>query len=116
MSKRIIIFLILSCLTLFYFAYDNYKDKKTAQKELISLADKIKQLEQKTESDNKIIEQKEQEKVALENLSTERQEKIDELLKNNDCANQFIPNDISDSMYNRAKSLRKSSDTSKPVK
>ena len=65
---------------------------------------------------NQIIADNEQSKRELENQSIERQEQINEELKDIDCANQFVPIPVSNSMYNRAKNLRQPADTSKSIK
>ncbi|WP_170110848.1 hypothetical protein [Frischella perrara] len=77
---------------------------------------KLLQLENNAIKQNKIITENENATRELENTSQEQQEKINELLKNNDCADQPVPVSISNSLYNRAKSLRQSTDTSKPAK
>ncbi|MFQ0995475.1 hypothetical protein ACGH6Q_10745 [Gilliamella sp. BG2] len=99
-----------------YFGYSNYQEKKRLQKDKAELFGKIEQLEQNIAKNNQIIADNEQSKRELENQSLERQERINEQLKNNDCANQFVPVSISSSLYNRAKGLRQSTDTSKPIK
>ena len=71
------------------------------------------QLQQTIERNNQIIAANEQSKRELENQSISRQEQINEQLKDNDCANQFVPMSISGSLYNRAKSLRESANSSK---
>jgi Tfp pilus assembly protein PilE len=99
-----------------YFGYSNYQEKKLLQKDNAELFGKIEQLEQNIAKNNQIIADNEQSKRELENQSIERQEQINEQLKNNDCANQFVPVSVSNSLYNRAKSLRQSTDTGKSIK
>jgi cell division protein FtsB len=96
-----------------YFGYSNYQEKKQLQKDNAELFGKIEQLNQSIAKNNQIIADNEQSKRELENQSIERQEQINEQLKNNDCASQFVPVSVSNSLYNRAKSLRQSTDTSK---
>ncbi|OCG66588.1 hypothetical protein A9G41_12275 [Gilliamella sp. Nev5-1] len=88
------------------------KDKEAIQKTNDELLGKIEQLNQNIAKNNQIIADNEQSKRELENQSLERQERINEQLKNNDCANERVPSVISNSLYNRAKSLRQSVDTS----
>ncbi len=80
---------------------------------MTELSPQMQQLQQTIERNNQIIAANEQSKRELENQSIERQEQINEQLKNNDCASQFVPMSISGSLYNRAKSLRESANSSK---
>ena len=80
---------------------------------MTELSPQMQQLQQTIERNNQIIAANEQSKRELENQSISRQEQINEQLKNNDCANQFVPMSISGSLYNRAKSLRESANSSK---
>nr|WP_179854616.1 hypothetical protein [Gilliamella apicola] len=95
-----------------HFGYNNYHEKKRLQIENAELFGKIEQLEQSIAKNNQIIADNEQSKRELENESIKRQEQINEQLKNNNCANEYVPVSIADSLYNRAKSLRQSVDTS----
>lgn len=90
-----------------YVIFDLYQDKNSAQKEVQMLTDKISQLEQVISKNNQIIADNELSKRELENQSIERQEQINEQLKENDCANRFVPMPVSASLYNRAKNIRK---------
>ena len=96
-----------------YFAYQCFEDEQTAKQKMTELSSQMQQLQQTIERNNQIIAANEQSKRELENQSISRQEQINEQLKDNDCANQFVPMSISGSLYNRAKSLRQSTDTSK---
>ncbi|OCG48063.1 hypothetical protein A9G35_02200 [Gilliamella sp. Choc5-1] len=110
-------FLILICFAFaVHFGYNNYQEKKQLQKDKAELFGKIEQLNQRIAKNNQIISDNEQSKRELENQSLERQEQINEQLKNNDCANERVPSVISNSLYNRAKGLRQSTDTSKSIK
>ena len=80
---------------------------------MTELSPQMQQLQQTIERNNQIIAANEQSKRELENQSISRQEQINEQLKDNDCANQFVPMSISGSLYNRAKSLRESANSSK---
>jgi len=108
--------IVVSFVLICYFGYNNYQDKKQLEQDKLELIGKIEQLQQTIVKNNQIIINNEQSKRELENTSQEQQEKINELLKNNDCADQPVPVSISNSLYNRAKSLRQSTDTSKPAK
>ena len=106
--------IVLLVITVFasYFAYQCYEDEQTAKQKMTELSSQMQQLQQTIEKNNQIIADNEQSKRELENQSAERQEQINEQLKDNDCASQFVPMPISGSLYNRAKSLRESTDTS----
>ncbi|OCG04277.1 hypothetical protein A9G15_04035 [Gilliamella apis] len=101
-----VIFVLIS-----YFGYNNYQERKQLKKEKSELSEKIEQLQQTIEKNNQIIADNEQSKRELENQSIERQEQINEQLKDNGCASQFVPMPISGSLYNRAKNLRESTNT-----
>ncbi|AJA44507.1 uncharacterized protein DUF2570 [Frischella perrara] len=91
-----------------YFIYQLYQSNQAYKKENAKLLNEIHQLQQKIINDNKIIVQNEAKKQELENQSLELQEKLDELLKDIPCANQYVPNDIANRLYSRAKSIRQS--------
>ena len=107
-----IILLIIVIFSL-YFAYQCFEDEQTAKQKMTELSSQMQQLQQTVEKNNQIIAANEQSKRELENQSISRQEQIYEQLKDNDCANQFVPMSISGSLYNRAKSLRESANSSK---
>jgi len=96
-----------------HIGYNNYQARKQLKKDKLELTNRINELQQTIEKNNQIIADNEQLKRQLENQSISRQEQINEQLKNNDCANQFVPMSISGSLYNRAKSLRESANSSK---
>jgi MFS superfamily sulfate permease-like transporter len=104
--------IICSALLPVYFGYNNYHEKKRLQIENAELFGKIERLNQSIAKNNQIIADNERNKRDLENQSLERLEQINEQLKNNHCANEYVPVSVADSMYNRAKSLRQSADTS----
>lgn len=108
--------IVVSFVLAVYFGYNNYQENTTLKKDKLELTNKIEQLQQTIARNNQIIADNEQSKRQLENESTERQEQINEQLKNNDCANQLVPVSVSNSLYNRAKNLRQSTDTSKSAK
>ena len=94
-----------------YFGYNNYQEREQLERDKSELTNRINELQQTIIKNNKIIADNEQSKRELENQSIERQEQINEQLKDNDCANQFVPMPISGSLYNRAKNLRESTNT-----
>ncbi|OTQ79471.1 hypothetical protein B6D23_05410 [Gilliamella sp. N-W3] len=106
-----VIFVLIS-----YFGYNNYQEREQLERDKSELTNRINKLQQTIVKNNKVIADNEQSKRELENQSTERQEQINEQLKNNNCANERVPHVIADSLYNRAKNLRQSTNTSKPIK
>ena len=106
-----IIGVLLMCLV-----HNLWQDNRVAHQKINELSAKLLQLENNAIKQNQIIAENENAKRELENTSVEQQEKINELLKDNDCANQLVPVSISNSLYNRAKNLRQSTDTIKPAK
>ena len=108
--------IIVSFVLISYFGYNNYQERKQLKNDKLELTNKIEQLQQTIAKNNKIIADNEQSKRELENQSIERQEQINEELKDNDCASQLVPVSVSNSLYNRAKSLRQSTSTSESIK
>ena len=91
-----------------YFGYNNYQEKNRLKNDKLELTNKIEHLQQTIARNNQIIADNEQSKRELENQSTERQEQINGQLKDDNCANQFVPIAVSNSLYNRAKNLLQS--------
>ncbi|MFQ0971664.1 hypothetical protein [Gilliamella sp. BG6] len=83
-----------------YFGYSNYQEKKLLQKDNAELFGKIEQLEQNIAKNNQIIVQREQEKAQDAMSIKQLQEQMKDALKNNQCANDFMPSNISDWMRN----------------
>jgi Tfp pilus assembly protein PilE len=108
--------IIVSFVFAIYFGYNNYQEKKQLKKANTELYERIEQLNQSIAKSNQIIADNERNKRDLENQSLERLEQINDQLKNNDCANKFVPVSVSDSVYNRAKNIRQSTDTGKFAK
>ena len=108
--------IVVSFMLIVYFGYNNHQEKTRLKNDKLELTNKIEQLQQTIEKNNQIIADNEQSKRQLENESISRQEQINEQLKDIDCANQFVPIPVFNSMYNRAKNLRQSTSTSKPIK
>ena len=115
MDKSKILIVVIFVLII-YVGYNNYQERKQLERDKLELKNKIEQLQQTIIRNNQIIADNEQSKRELENQSAERQEQINEQLKNNDCANQLVPVSVSDSLYNRAKNLRQPTDTGKSIK
>ena len=114
-NKFIVISAVIGFL-LMCLVYNLWQDKRAAEQKINELSAKLLQLENNAIKQNQIIAENENAKRELENTSLEQQEKINELLKDNDCAIQSVPVSISNSLYNRAKNLRQSTDTSKSAK
>ena len=110
------ILIVVIFVLIIYFGYNNYQENTTLKKDKLELTNKIEQLQQTIEKNNQIIADNEQSKRKLENQSISRQEQMNEQLKNNDCAGQLVPVSVSNSLYNRAKNLRQSTNTSESIK
>ena len=115
MDKLKILIVVIFVLII-YCGYNNYRENERLKRDKLALTSQIEQLQQTVAKNNQIIADNEQSKRELENQSTERQEQINEQLKNNDCAGQLVPIPVSNSLYNRAKNLRQPTDTSTPAK
>ena len=83
-----------------YFGYSNYQEKKQLKNDKLELTNKIGQLQQTIAKNNKIIAQREQEKAQDAMSIKQLQEQMKDALKNNQCANDFMPSNISDWMRN----------------
>lgn len=83
-----------------YFGYSNYQEKRQLQKVNAELFEKIEQLNQSIAKNNQIIAQREQEKAQDAMSIKQLQEQMKDALKNNQCANDFMPSNISDWMRN----------------
>lgn len=83
-----------------YVIFDLYQDKKTAQKEVITLTEKMLSLEQQIEKNDQVIAQREKEKAQDAISIKQLNERIKDALKNNQCANEYMPSDVSDWMRN----------------
>ena len=80
--------------------YSNYQARKQLKKEKSELSRKIEQLKQDIAKNNQIIAQREQEKAQDAMSIKQLQEQMKDALKNNQCANDFMPSNISDWMRN----------------
>ena len=83
-----------------YFGYNNYQEKKQLQKVNAELFEKIEQLNQSIAKNNQIIAQREQEKARDAISIKQLHEQMKDALKNNQCANEIMPSNISDWMRN----------------
>ena len=83
-----------------YFGYSNYQARKQLKKEKSELSEKIEQLQQTIEKNNQIIAQREQEKNRDAISIKQLHEQMKDALKNNQCANEIMPSNISDWMRN----------------
>ncbi|PXY91407.1 DUF2570 domain-containing protein [Gilliamella apis] len=83
-----------------YFGYNNYQENKQLKKDKAELSRKIEQLKQDIAKNNQIIAQREQEKAQDAMSIKQLQEQMKDALKNNQCANDFMPSNISDWMRN----------------
>lgn len=92
--------IVVSFVLISYFGYSNYQEKKQLQKVNAELFEKIEQLNQSIAKNNQIIAQREQEKAQDAMSIKQLQEQMKDALKNNQCANDFMPSNISDWMRN----------------
>ena len=94
--------IVLLVITVFasYFAYQCFQDEQTAKKQLTELTSRLEKLQQIIEKNNQIIAQREQEKAQDAMSIKQLQEQMKDALKNNQCANDFMPGNISDWMRN----------------
>lgn len=97
MSKWNISLLIIVIFTI-YFAFNCLQDKKTAQDKVIELTDKIVRLNTDIKKNNQIIVQREQEKAQAVIAIKQLNEQLQNVLENNQCANEFMPANVSDWM------------------
>ncbi|OCG08876.1 hypothetical protein A9G13_02095 [Gilliamella sp. wkB178] len=83
-----------------YFAFNCWQDEKAAQDKVTELTNKIEQLEQNITKNNQIIAQREKEKAQDAISIKQLNERIKDALKNNQCANEYMPSNVSDWMRN----------------
>ena len=110
------ILIVVIFVLIIYCGYNNYRENERLKRDKLALTSQIEQLQQTIARNNQIIADNEQSKRQLENESTERQEQINDQLKNDNCAGQLVPDVVSNSLYNRAKNLRQPTDTGKSIK
>ncbi|OTQ74711.1 hypothetical protein [Gilliamella sp. N-G2] len=94
--------IVLLVITVFasYFAYQCFQDEQTAKKQLTELTSRLEKLQQVIEKNNQIIAQREQEKARDAISIKQLHEQMKDALKNNQCANEIMPSNISDWMRN----------------
>lgn len=94
--------IVLLVITVFasYFAYKCFQDEQTAKKQLTELTSRLEKLQQIIEKNNQIIAQREQEKAQDAISIKQLHEQMKDALKNNQCANEIMPSNISDWMRN----------------
>lgn len=83
-----------------YFGYNNYQERKQLKNDKLELKNKLEQLKQDIAKNNQIIAQREQEKAQDAMSIKQLQEQMKDALKNNQCANEIMPSNISDWMRN----------------
>jgi DNA-binding protein H-NS len=81
-----------------YIIINLHLDNERIQKTNAELFGKIEQLNQSIAKNNQIITQREQEKAQDAMSIKQLQEQIKDALKNNQCANDFMPSNVSDWM------------------
>lgn len=92
--------IIVSFVLISYFGYNNYQERKQLKNDKLELKNKIEQLQQAIEKNNQIIAQREQEKAQDAISIKQLHEQMKDALKNNQCANEIMPSNISDWMRN----------------
>lgn len=83
-----------------YFAYQCFQNEQTAKQKMTELSSQMQQLQQTIEKNNQIIAQREQEKARDAISIKQLHEQMKDALKNNQCAHEIMPNNISDWMRN----------------
>lgn len=92
--------IIVSFVLISYFGYNNYQERKQLKNDKLELKNKIEQLQQIIKKNNQIIAQREQEKAQDAISIKQLHEQMKDALKNNQCANEIMPSNISDWMRN----------------
>ena len=84
----------ISFLLFAYIIFDLYQDKQTEIKKSAMLAEKLSQLERDIEKNNQIIAQREHEKSQDAISIKKLHEQINDAIKNNQCANEYMPDNV----------------------
>ena len=84
----------ISFLLFAYIIFDLYQDKQTETKKSAMLSEKLSQLEQTISENNQIIAQREQEKSQDAMSIKKLHEQINDAIKNNQCANEYMPDNV----------------------
>ncbi len=90
----------ISFLLFAYIIIDLYQDKRTETKKAAILTEKLFQLEQTISENNQIIAQREHEKSQDAISIKQLHEQMKNAIKNNQCANEYMPSNVSDWMRN----------------
>lgn len=94
-----IVLFIIACFAI-YVAYNCWQDEKIAKEKVAMLTVQIDQLNKNIEKNNQIIAQREQEKSQDAISIKQLHEQMKNALKNNQCANEYMPSNVSDWMRN----------------
>lgn len=103
---RIIISFSIALLLCVYFGYENYQTKKDAQSEIKHLQNIIELKEKQLNFYQKVNDEALQEKLKLHNKSNELTEKLNDALKNKNCADKSIDTAIVKQLYQHADKIR----------
>lgn len=87
-------------LLLIYVIFDLYRDKQIETKKSAILTEKLTQLERDIEKNNQIIAQREHEKSQDAISIKKLHEQINDAIKNNQCANEYMPVSVINWMRN----------------
>lgn len=99
MSKWNISLLVITIFSI-YFAFNCWRDEKAAKREVTTLTNQIDQLNKDIEKNNQIIAQREQEKAQDAISIKQLNELINDALQNNQCANEYMPSNVTNWMRN----------------
>lgn len=84
----------ISFLLFAYIIFDLYQDKQTEIKKSAILTEKLSQLEQTISENNQIIAQREHEKSQDAISIKQLHEQMKNAIKNNQCANEYMPDNV----------------------
>lgn len=77
-----------------YFSFNCWRDEKIAKEKVTTLTDQIDQLNKNIDKNNQIIAQREQEKSQDAISIKQLHEQMKNALKNNQCANEYMPDNV----------------------
>lgn len=83
-----------------YFAFSCWQDEKNAKEKVITLTNQIDTLNKNIDKNNQIIAQREHEKSQDAISIKQLHEQMKNAIKNNQCANEYMPSNVSDWMRN----------------
>lgn len=104
--KTIFCFLLLIAISSLYFGYKNYQDKYRAQSEIKNLQKIIELKEKQLNFYQKVNDEALQEKLKLHNKSNELTEKLNNALKNQNCADKPVDTAVVKQLYQHADKIR----------